>query len=179
MDPVLHLALPLLFLLALRVDTRTAVLLAPLAILPDFDAAFGLHRAAFHNFVFVILLPVALIAYSKLKRPAWLPWALVVQFYLASHVVLDLGGVAFMWPVVKDQIFFDPEITFNLQGGVNFGFDFEYGLRPYSPMGTTDFLSEAGFALIFLAVLVAAVFRKEALVSFRKLWTIVKGVFVR
>ena len=57
MDPAQHLVLPLLFLLALRVDTRTAVLLAPLAILPDFDAAFGLHRAAFHNFIFVIVLP--------------------------------------------------------------------------------------------------------------------------
>jgi len=179
MDPVLHLALPVLFLLALRVDTRMAVLLAPLAIVPDIDAAFGLHRAAFHNFIFVIILPVALIAYSRLKRPAWLPWALVAQFYLASHVVLDLGGVAFLWPIVQDQFFFDPEITFNLQGGVNFGLHLDYGLRPYSPMGTTDFLSEAGFALIFLAVLVAAVFRKKAMSSLRKLWTIVKGVFVR
>jgi membrane-bound metal-dependent hydrolase YbcI (DUF457 family) len=179
MDPVLHLALPLLFLLALRVDTRMAVLLAPLAIFPDFDAAFGLHRAALHNFIFIIVLPVTLIAYSKLVKPTWLPWALVAQFYLASHVVLDLGGVAFMWPIVEDQIFFDPEITFNLQGGVNFGFSLEYGLRPYSPMGTTDFLSESGFALIFLAVLVAGVFRKEALSSLRRLWTIVKGIFVR
>ncbi len=172
-------ALPLLFLLALRVDTRTAVLLAPLAIFPDFDAAFGVHRAGFHNFIFVMILPLAFIAYSRLKRPEWLPWALVAQFYLASHVVLDLGGVAFAWPIVKDQIFFDPEITFNLQGGVNFAFHLEYGLKPYTPMGTTDFLSEAGFALIFLGVLVAAVFRREALASLRRLWAIAKGALVR
>jgi len=179
MDPVLHVALPLLFLLALRVDTRTAVILSPLAIFPDFDAAFGLHRAAFHNFIFAIIIPVAFIAYSKLRRPAWLSWALVAQFFLASHVILDLGGVAFMWPIVKDQIFFDPEVTFNLQGGVNFGFHFDYGLRPYTPMGTTDFLSEAGFALIFRAVLVTVVFRKEALASLRKLLTIITGIIVR
>jgi len=175
MDPVLHLALPLLFLLALRVDTRKAVLLAPLAIIPDFDAAFGLHRAAFHNFIFVIIVPVALMAYSKMKRPEWLPWAVVAQFYLASHVVLDLGGVAFAWPIVKDQIYFDPEVTFNLQGGVNFEFLFRYGLRPYTPMGTTDFLSETGFALIFLAILMTAIFRREARASLRKLWEIIKG----
>jgi len=179
MDPVLHIALPLLILLALRVDTRIAVLLAPLAIFPDFDAAFGLHRAAFHNFIFVIIIPVAVIAYSKVHRPSWLPWALVAQFYLASHIVLDLAGVAFFWPIVKDQIYFDPEVTFNLQGGVNFGFHLEYGLMPYQPMGTTDFISEAGFALIFLAILVAVVFRKEALSSMRSLWRIFSNAFVR
>ena len=179
MDPVLHFALPLLFLLALRVDTRTALLLAPLAVLPDFDAAFGLHRAAFHNFIVALLIPVALIAYSKLKRPEWLPWALVVQFYLASHIVLDLGGVAFMWPLVTEQIYFDPEIRFNLHGGINFDFDFEFGVRDYVPMEETDFVSDAGFALIFLGVLVVAVFRKEALASLRKAWTMVRDFFVR
>lgn len=179
MDPVLHLALPLLFLLALRVETRMAVLLAPLAIIPDFDAAFGLHRAAFHNFILVILVPVALMAYSKMRRPEWLPWAVVAQFYLASHIVLDLGGVAFAWPIVKDQLYFDPEIKFNLQGGVNFEFHFDYGLQRLAPMQETDFLSETGFALIFLAVLMAVIFRKEALASFRRLWEIVKGLFSR
>jgi membrane-bound metal-dependent hydrolase YbcI (DUF457 family) len=179
MDPVLHIALPLLLLLALRVDARMAVLLAPLAIFPDFDAAFGLHRAAFHNFFVIIVIPVALLVYSRLERPSWLPWALVAQFYLASHVVLDLAGVAFLWPFVTDQIYFDPQITFNLQGGVNFAFHLEYGLMPYQPMGTTDFISEAGFALMFLAVLMVVVFRKEALASLRSLWRIVKDAFAR
>ncbi len=179
MDPVLHLALPLLFLLALRVDARKAVLLAPLAVFPDFDAVFDLHRAAFHNFIFTLILPLGLIAYSKWKRPEWLTWALVAQFYLASHIVLDLAGVSFLWPIVKDQIYFDPEITFNLQGGVNFAFHLKYGLMPYRPMGTTDFLSEAGFALIFLAILMCAVFRKEALASLKRFGEIVRGAFRR
>ncbi len=155
------------------------VLLAPLAIIPDFDAAFGLHRAAFHNFIVVVIVPVAVIAYSRLKKPEWLAWAVVAQFYLASHVVLDLAGVSFAWPIVKDQIYFDPQIKFNLQGGVNFVFDFKYGLQPYTPMGETDFLSEAGFALIFLAILMAALFRREALASLRRLWEIVKTLASR
>ncbi len=172
-------ALPLLFLLALRVDTRMAVLLAPLAIIPDFDSAVGLHRAALHNFIFVIILPVALMAYTRFQRPEWFKWAVVAQFYLASHIVLDLGGVAFLWPIVKDQFFFDPEILFNLQGGVNFEFHFRYGLQPYAPMGTTDFVSETGFALIFLAVLMAVIFRKEAFASLRRLWGIMRNMAVR
>jgi hypothetical protein len=175
MDPLMHLLLPILFLLALRIDTKKVLLFAPLAILPDFDAAFNLHRAVFHSFIPVVILPVGLILYSRVKRPDWMLSALLVFFYLASHVVLDLGGVAFAWPFTTDMLFFDPEVTFNMQGGINFGFHLTYGVKPYVEMTTTDFLSETGFAMIFLAVLVAAVFRKEAKSAFVRILGIAKG----
>lgn len=171
----MHVLLPLLFLLALRIDTKKAILLAPLAILPDFDAAFNLHRAVFHSFIPVIILPIGLILYSKTKRPEWMLASLLVLFYLASHVVLDLGGVAFAWPFTTDMLYFDPEVTFNMQGGINFGFHLQYGVKPYVEMTNTDFLSETGFAMIFLAALVAAVFRKEAKNAFVRILEIVKG----
>src|SRR5512137_124815 len=98
MDPVMHVLLPLLILLALRIDTRKVLLFAPLAVLPDFDALFGLHRAVFHSFIPVIVIPTMLILYSKYRRPEWMLASLLVLFYMASHVALDLGGVAFLWP---------------------------------------------------------------------------------
>lgn len=175
----MHLLLPILFLLALRIDTKKVLLFAPLAILPDFDAAFNLHRAVFHSFIPVVILPVGLILYSRVKRPDWMLSALLVFFYLASHVVLDLGGVAFAWPFTTDMLYFDPEVTFNMQGGINFVFHLHYGVKPYVEMTTTDFLSETGFAMIFLAVLVAAVFRNEAKNAFVRIWEILKGFFSR
>ena len=63
MDPLLHLLLPVLFLLALRIDTRKVLMFAPLAIFPDFDAVFGLHRAVFHSFIPILILPIGLIIY--------------------------------------------------------------------------------------------------------------------
>ncbi len=175
----MHVLLPLLFLLALRIDTKKVILLAPLAILPDFDAAFNLHRAVFHSFIPVVILPVSLILYSRVKRPDWMLSALVVFFYLASHVVLDLGGVAFAWPFTTDMLYFDPEVTFNMQGGINFGFHLQYGMKPFVEMTTTDFLSETGFAIMFLGMLVVAVFRKEAKNAFVRILEIVKGFLHR
>jgi hypothetical protein len=177
MDPLMHILLPVLFLLALRLDTKKVLLFAPLAVLPDFDAAFNLHRAVFHSFIPVIILPIGLILYSKAKRPEWMLGSLLVLFYLASHVVLDLGGVAFAWPFTTDMLYFDPEVTFNMQGGINFGFHLQYGIKPYVEMTTTDFLSETGFAMIFLAVLVAVVFRKEAKNAVVRCWEILMGFF--
>ena len=179
MDPLMHLLLPLLFLLALRIDAKKALLLAPLAILPDFDAAFQLHRAVFHSFIPVLVAPIGLILYSKFKRPEWMLSALLIQFYLASHIILDLGGVAFAWPFTTEMLYFSPELTFNMQGGINFAFHLEYGLRPYVEMGTTDFLSESGFALIFLGVLVMVVFRKEAKRAMMHFFEIMKGFLAR
>jgi len=179
MDPLIHLLLPILFLLALRIDTRKVILFAPFAILPDFDAAFHLHRAVLHSFIPIVILPACLILYSKMKRPEWMLSSLLVLFYLSSHIVLDLGGVAFAWPFTTDMLYFDPEVTFNMQGGINFGFHLEYGVKPYVEMTTTDFVSETGFAMIFLGMLVVAVFRKEAKNAFVRILEIMKGYLHR
>ena len=162
MDPFQHLLLPLLFLLAIRIDAKKAVLFAPLAVLPDFDALFGLHRALGHSFIPILVVPMLIIAYAKLRRPEWLLSALIVQFYLASHVVLDLGGVAFLWPFVTEQFYFEPTITFGVEGGLDFTIVFNYGTRELADMGTTSFLSDAGVAMLLLGALMAIVFRKEA-----------------
>lgn len=179
MDPLIHLLLPILFLLALRIDTRKVILFAPFAILPDFDAAFHLHRAVLHSFIPIVILPACLILYSKMKRPEWMLSSLLVLFYLSSHIVLDLGGVAFAWPFTTDMLYFDPEVTFNMQGGINFGFHLQYGVKPYVEMTTTDFVSETGFAMLFLGMLVVAVFRKEAKNAFVRILEITKGYLHR
>ncbi|MCJ7607937.1 MAG: metal-dependent hydrolase [Thermoplasmata archaeon] len=174
MDPVMHLALPTLFLLALRLDPKRVLMLSPLAILPDFDVLFGLHRALGHSFIPILVLPMALIVFSKLRRPEWMAAALLVQFFLASHIILDMGGVAFLWPLTTQQFFFEPAVTFAASGGFDIGFSLEYGFRDLAETGTTSIISDAGFAMLFLGVLCMAVFRREALGALRRLWGILR-----
>ena len=176
MDPLMHLLLPLLFLLALKVDARRAVLLAPLAVLPDLDALFGLHRALGHSFIPILVLPMALLAYSHLKRPEWFAAAVVAQFYLASHVVLDLGGVAFLWPVVQEQFYLQLGVTLTAENGLSIGFEADWGMHELADMGTTYILSDFGFALILLLALSALVFRKEFLAALSKAWSFVRSI---
>lgn len=176
MDPLMHLLLPLLFLLAIKVDARRALLLAPLAILPDLDALFGLHRALGHSFIPILVVPMAFLAFSYLRRPEWVPAAIVAQFYLASHVVLDLGGVAFLWPIVQEQFYLRMGLTLTADDGIDIGFEADWGMQELADMGTTYILSDFGFALILLAVLSAAVFRKEFLAALSKAWSYVRSV---
>lgn len=174
MDPVMHLLLPLLMLLALRIETRPVILLAPLTILPDFDAFFGLHRAVFHSFIPVLVLPIGLMLYARLRRPEWMLSALIVQFYLASHIALDLGGVAFLWPFTTDMFYIDPELKFNMQGGINFEWHFDAGIRDYQEMAETDFIAESTFGLLALVVIAAVIYRREAKSAIVHVWTVVR-----
>jgi len=175
MDPFMHLLLPLLFLLAIRFDAKMAILYAPLAILPDFDSLFGLHRALFHSFIPILVLPLAFALYTRLRKPEWMLGSIVALFYLASHVVLDLGGVAFLWPFVQEQFYFEPQVFFGLEGGIDFKISIEYGMKELEPMTTTSFLSGEGAALLMLGALVLVVFRKEALSGLRPAWDAVTG----
>ena len=179
MDPLMHLLLPLLFLLAIRVDQKKALLLAPLAILPDFDALFGLHRALGHSFVPILIIPMGILLYSRYFRPEWVSYAFIAQFYLASHIVLDLGGVAFLCPLVDQQFYFESEVTFTADGGFSIGFGLDCGMRELADMGTTSLLSDMGFAMIFLGVLAIVVFRKEAMEALRSALNTVTAVLVR
>ena len=174
MDPVMHLLLPLLMLLALRIETRLVILLAPLTILPDFDAFFGLHRAVFHSFIPVLVIPIFLILYSRYKRPEWMLSALIVQFYMASHVALDLAGVAFLWPFSTDMFYIDPELSFNMQGGLNFEWHFDAGIRPFKEMEETDFIAGSTFGFLALVVIAAAIYRREAKAALVRTWSIVR-----
>jgi membrane-bound metal-dependent hydrolase YbcI (DUF457 family) len=176
MDLLMHLLLPLLFLLALRVDARRAVLLAPLAVLPDLDALFGLHRALGHSFMPILVVPMAVLAYSKLRRPEWMPAALMALFYLVSHVVLDLGGVAFLWPLVQEQFYLELGVTLTASDGLDIGFVADWGTRELPDMGTTYILSDFGFALAFLLVLSAVVFRKEFRAALARAWSYVRSL---
>lgn len=176
MDPVLHLLLPLLFLIAVGIDKRKAVLLAPFAILPDLDVLFGLHREALHSFLFILVFPIALIAYSRMKKPEWLLGAFLALFYLASHIVLDFSGVAFLWPFVHEGFFLDIDVTLTVRPEFQFGFDFAYGMEPLHQATTTYLVSDMAFSLIFLGVLMAAVFRKETVQTLRWLWGVIKDL---
>ena len=82
--------------------------------------------------------------------------ALIVQFYLASHVALDLAGVAFLWPFTTDMFYIDPELRFNMEGGLNFVWHFKAGIRDYEEMAETDFIAESTFGFLALAVIAVA-----------------------
>ena len=80
---------------------------------------------------------------------------------------------------MPEQFYFEPTITFSVDGGISMGFFLDYGMRELPEMTTTSFLSDTGFALILLGVLMLAVFRREAGGALMKAWSAVRETFLR
>lgn len=163
MDPATHLILPMLFLLSARINPRLAIPLSLFAIFPDFDSVFGIHRATLHNLFIVAIIPLIFVFWARFRKPELFLPGLVILFYLSSHILLDLGGVALFYPFFQDGIYLEPSIELHSGNALWFNLNVEYGTRPLVPTTDYVFVSELGFAYALLFALLAVIFRKEAI----------------
>ncbi|GEM_PF-954802 len=130
MDTAAHIMIPLIILLALRVDTRKVLLMLPFAVVMDLDFFIpGAHRMVFHNVWIVVIIPVLVILYLDRFYPKYRSYGLIAFFYLLSHLVLDLAdGVALLYPFVTDFYYFEAEMFFQFIGPVPIpDFSINYG----------------------------------------------------
>lgn len=120
MDTFAHITIPLLILLALRVDTRKVLSMLPFAVIMDLDFFFrGMHRMLFHNVFLVIIIPLIVIIYLDKKHPEYRQYGLIVFFFLLAHFILDLGdGMALLYPMVTDYYYFEMELFFQFLGPI-------------------------------------------------------------
>ncbi len=99
----MHLLIPLLLLLALRLaPPKAAILMLPLALVHDLDYWIGAHRALLHN-AFVVVPALALWWHWRHDEPARATYAGVAAYYLASHLLMDLfvGGIVLLYPLLN------------------------------------------------------------------------------
>lgn len=114
MDLFAHITIPLLILLALRVDTRKILLMLPFAVILELDVFFGYHRFLFHNVFIAFLLPLAWTILIYKYKKEWFSFAWIALFFMLSHLMLDLTeGIAFYYPMWTT--FYDLEVSLYIQ----------------------------------------------------------------
>jgi len=160
-DPVVHLILPLLLLLAAKQDSRIVVPLSIFAIFPDFDSLLGPHRMVLHNLFVIVGIPLAFILIARMKKPPLILPGMIVMFYLASHVILDMSGVALLYPFSENAFFFIPHLAFTTAPNLSFDFFVEWGTEPLAQTNTYTMIGDLGFALILMLVLLIVINRRK------------------
>jgi len=131
MDTAAHIMIPLIILLALRVDTRKVLLMLPFAVVMDLDFFIpGAHRMVFHNVWIAVIIPILVILYLDRFYPEYRSYGLIAFFYLLSHLVLDLAeGIALLYPILTDFYYFEAEMFFQFIGPVPIpDFSINYGV---------------------------------------------------
>ena len=108
MEPLVHILLPALILLAFLPKYKKEVLLFSLfAILPDFDTYIPhSHRILFHNLLFISIIVLIVYVISNKFN------AVLSSYYLLSLLILDIEypGTAFLYPFYKYFIAFKIKI---------------------------------------------------------------------
>ncbi len=120
MDTFAQITIPMLILLALRVDTRKILLMLPFTFLIDLDVFFaGTHRLLFHNVFVAFLLPFAYLLYIDNYHKKYFDYAWIAIFFMVSSLILDLGqGVALFYPISTDFYYLQTEILFKFWGPI-------------------------------------------------------------
>ena len=119
MEPSLHFSIPFFIFSFLGFSLPYCFLLSFLALLPDFDVFFKVHRSATHSFlVYLPILFIALLVYPFSVQISSI--FLAVYFSFTSHVLLDtLGGYTLaLWPIVEDEL--SISFNFNIKFGSSF-----------------------------------------------------------
>jgi len=168
MEPIVHILIPLVFLLAIfyKLDKKYVFYLLPLTFIIDLDTYIpGTHRYLFHNLLFVIL--ISTIVYFAWDKRAYF----VSLFYLGSHLILDFAepGVALLYPLVQKTYYLVAEITYYSGWDLNLWF----GSMSITELPTDYvayyFTTYAALFLILLGVLLVAKYGKD-LKKFFKDW---------
>lgn len=160
-DPVVHLILPLLLLLAAKQDSRIVVPLSIFAIFPDFDSLLGPHRMVLHNLFVVVGIPLAFILIARFKKPSLVLPGAIIMFYLASHIVLDMSGVALLYPFYENAFFFVPHLTMTTAPSLSLDFFAEWGTKPLEQTTHYTMIGDLGFALVLMLALLIVINRRK------------------
>ncbi len=116
---IVHLLVPILLLLALRLaPPKAALLMLPFTFFPDLDFWVGVHRATTSN-IFILLPGLLLWYWWRQQGDDRAIYPAVATFYLASHLLMDIfaGGVVLFWPVWDRNFFWLIQIVVNTQTG--------------------------------------------------------------
>ncbi len=115
-EPLIHFIIPLFLLIILGLNLKKAVLISSLAIIPDLDVLFHVHRSVSHSiiFIFAIIIPIILILnYLHIGKKSEMILATLV---ILSHPFMDMfnGATPILWPLFDKSIYIFTELTTNM-----------------------------------------------------------------
>jgi len=100
-EPLIHFVVPFTALTLVGVKTKKALPISLLALLPDLDALFLVHRSLSHSLFVVLVVAMSLLLLTYKLRLRVYGYVGLGLLAVASHLVLDLfsGYTPLLWPL--------------------------------------------------------------------------------
>lgn len=155
MEPLLHVWIPFAVALIVGIRWKKALLLSLIALIPDFDMIFHMHRILFHS-VFVlglIMVIVSVLLWKTILVRVGDIYLTVI--FLASHLALDLfsGYSALFWPFSEFAYGFTARVTMSFSSPFNLSQYIQFRVIPIAQLVKTQegfLLTDVGAAISVL-----------------------------
>lgn len=158
-EPLIHFVIPFFLLVMLGFNLRKAALISLLAVIPDLDVIFHVHRSVSHSVIFILVVTVPIILIldyfnNKLRKEM-----IVAVLVILSHPFMDMftGYTPILWPLLDKSIYIFTELTANMNNIFDLNLIFKINFDKIIFLQTTNrdapiFTSQGvGISLVLLA----------------------------
>ena len=131
-EPLIHFIVPFSVLIMCGIGVKKSALFASLAILPDLDVLFHIHRSFSHSIFFILLFCAPVIIVAAAKHSKWTTDAIVATLVLLSHPFMDLFTyyTPIFWPLYNNSIYILAEMITNMDNVSQLHLLFKIKLKP-------------------------------------------------
>lgn len=139
-EPLIHFMIPLFLLTVAGLSLRKAVLISSLAILPDLDVLFHIHRSFSHSIFFIFLFFIPIITISKKFYRQYYNETIIALLVTLSHTFMDVFTyyTPLFWPVYSKSLYIIAELTTNMNDVLDLNLILQLNLKPIVFYRTID-----------------------------------------
>ena len=131
-EPLVHYIIPFIILGMLGISIKKAALFSLLAILPDIDVIFHIHRSFSHSIFFILFFapPAIMITYNYYE-PLFKD-SIIATLVVLTHPFMDMfdNYTPVFWPLYSKSIHLVAECTTNMNNVFDLNFNFNILTKP-------------------------------------------------
>lgn len=116
MEPIIHFTIPFIALILIGVSIRRALIFSILALLPDLDALFLIHRSFTHSIIILLIATIPLLLFVFRFKWVFRSYYLPVLLSISSHLFLDVftGYTPILWPLHNYSVWIQAELNIHI-----------------------------------------------------------------
>lgn len=126
-ETLLHFMIPFTALIIYGLSIKKSVVLSSLAILPDLDVLFHIHRSITHSVIFLIIISIPILLFLKLWIPKYFKDGIIGTLVILSHPIMDTFQTytPIIYPLYKGAIHIVCKFVTDMNNLTDLRFTFE------------------------------------------------------
>lgn len=139
-EPLIHFIIPFFLLIMFGLCIKKAALISLLAVLPDLDVLFHIHRSISHSVFFILLFSVPAIIITKKFYIDRFSDSIIATLVVLSHPFMDLFTyyTPVFWPLFDKSIYIVSELKTNMNDVLDLNLNLNIYFEPVMFRQTTN-----------------------------------------